>query len=545
MQVQELIKDLQTSLDWEDRRRAARLLGKTKEPEALPALISALEDKDEDVKQAAILALANLGDDSAVDELLKPKIINSENFDIRWAAHFALCKLQKAGDLRVIEEMLKSADDPLWIIRNAATEVLSRQIDLLSQEPAPDNIKIFLRILATSEYEIQEKVISALEEIGKKNIHLMTEGLNSISDNVRAGTARILGEIGDLEVVEPLIKLLSDRNSYVRLSAVLALGKLKDESSLYSLIDKLNDTDKKIRKAAIDVLASFGKSATAPLINSLKYAQGKEFKKNIIKTLGKIKDPASLYLVMQALYDSFSVVRNAAIDAIVAMGDEKTVDKLIEILSVNRASIDNLLDEAQNHPFEHVRIRAIRALGELRDSRAVEVLKKILKEEENHIIVEEVENALAKIGLGAWRRRAAITALGRLGNPKALEPLIERLKDYNRDVRIDAVKALGSLKDKRAVEPILECLSHEDYVLRKESAVVLGIIGAGNPKVTDALIERLRDEKAEVRAEAAKALGRLLDLKAREPLKEALNDSYWSVRRDAENALNNLDAVHQ
>ncbi|MCL5773787.1 MAG: HEAT repeat domain-containing protein [Firmicutes bacterium] len=545
MQVQELIKDLQTSLDWEDRRRAARLLGKMKEPEALLALVSALEDKDEDVKQAAILAIAGFGDESAVDEILKPKIINSENPDIRWAAHFALGRLQRAGDLRIIEEMLKSADDPLWIIRNASTDVLRRQIDLLAQDSSPDNIKILLRILATSEYEIQEKVIGSLEDIGKKNVHLVIEGLLSISDNVRAGTAKILGEIGDTEVVESLMKLLGDENSKVRLFTVLALGRLKDENSIYPLIEKLNDGDKRVRKAAIDVLASFGRNATAPLINSLKYAPGKEFKKNIIKTLGKIKDPASLYNVMQALYDSFSVVRMAAIDAIVAMGDEKTVDKLIEILSVNRASIDNLLDEAQNHPFEHVRIRAIRALGELRDSRAVEVLKRILREEENLIIVEEVQNALAKIGLGSWRRRAAVTALGRIVNLKAVEPLIERLMDYNKDVRIDAARALGSLKDKRAVEPVLECLEHEDYLLRKESAVVLGIIGTGNPKVTEALIRRLKDEKAEVRAEAAKALGRLLDLKAREPLKEALNDSYWSVRRDAENALNNLDAVNQ
>jgi HEAT repeat protein len=54
-----------------------------------------------------------------------------------------------------------------------------------------------------------------------------------------------------------------------------------------------------------------------------------------------------------------------------------------------------------------------------------------------------------------WVRRAAVKALGKIGDPRAIEPLITALKDENRDVREEAAWALGELGDPRAVEPLI------------------------------------------------------------------------------------------
>jgi HEAT repeat protein len=55
-------------------------------------------------------------------------------------------------------------------------------------------------------------------------------------------------------------------------------------------------------------------------------------------------------------------------------------------------------------------------------------------------------------------RCAAATALGRLGVPDAVEPLIDALRDEDEDVRTDAATALAGLRDGRAAVSLLENL---------------------------------------------------------------------------------------
>ena len=58
----------------------------------------------------------------------------------------------------------------------------------------------------------------------------------------------------------------------------------------------------------------------------------------------------------------------------------------------------------------------------------------------------------------------AVEALGRLGDVRAVEPLLAALRDNDRDVRRAAAKALGRLGDVRAVEPLVALLSDSELV---------------------------------------------------------------------------------
>ncbi len=51
-------------------------------------------------------------------------------------------------------------------------------------------------------------------------------------------------------------------------------------------------------------------------------------------------------------------------------------------------------------------------------------------------------------------REKAAQALGKLNNPRAVDPLIQTLKDYDESVRQKAAEALGEIKDPRAIEPL-------------------------------------------------------------------------------------------
>jgi len=86
-----------------------------------------------------------------------------------------------------------------------------------------------------------------------------------------------------------------------------------------------------------------------------------------------------------------------------------------------------------------------------------------------------------------------------LGDERAVEPLIEALKDTGGNVSRNAEIALGSIGDPRAFEPLR-------LMLRKGSRTGWALSRIRHPEVTDALIESLGSENYEVRNDAVRIL---------------------------------------
>lgn len=98
--------------------------------------------------------------------------------------------------------------------------------------------------------------------------------------------------------------------------------------------------------------------------------------------------------------------------------------------------MDYLLPLHQWHPIP-LRIAAIQALAYFRDSRGVDSLVEILRDES--IEVRKV---------GTW-------ALGEIRDCKAVPPLLRLLNDREVIIQIEAIRALGKLQDERAIQPLL------------------------------------------------------------------------------------------
>jgi HEAT repeat protein len=60
------------------------------------------------------------------------------------------------------------------------------------------------------------------------------------------------------------------------------------------------------------------------------------------------------------------------------------------------------------------------------------------------------------------KREEAAQALGKIGDPLAVEHLIKLLGDTDREIRITVLLALGQIGDVRAVEPIISCFGDDD-----------------------------------------------------------------------------------
>jgi HEAT repeat protein len=86
---------------------------------------------------------------------------------------------------------------------------------------------------------------------------------------------------------------------------------------------------------------------------------------------------------------------------------------------------------------------------------------------------------LIEAALGYWNdsmvRESAARALGRIGDPRAVEPLIAALKEE--DGRSSAARAPGEIGDARAVEPLIFALKDEDIGVRSAAAKALDEIG--------------------------------------------------------------------
>ena len=130
------------------------------------------------------------------------------------------------------------------------------------------------------------------------------------------------------------------------------------------------------------------------------------------------------------------------------------------------------------------RAAACQALGRFGDMRAVEPVVRCLGHKHPYV------------------RRAACEALGRLRDARAVEPLVERLGDEYSSVRKAAFQALARLGEGRLAEGVVGAIKGEAEA-RQELA---SLAQEGDLRAVEPLIQRLRDRDSHVRQAVFRAL---------------------------------------
>jgi HEAT repeat protein len=152
-------------------------------------------------------------------------------------------------------------------------------------------------------------------------------------------------------------------------------------------------------------------------------------------------------------------------------------------------------------------------------------------------LTEAVEPLMQQVTLNAFQSGAAITALGKIGDPRAVgvlirscryqnlawiakdalvqigapavEPLIDALQSDHPDVRFMAVRVLGELGDPRAVAPLESLITTEPDETNRQLA---------RSTLKGLLLDGLTDPDPAVRELAVGGLDRLGDARTIEPL---------------------------
>jgi HEAT repeat protein len=184
------------------------------------------------------------------------------------------------------------------------------------------------------------------------------------------------------------------------------------------------------------------------------------------------------------------------------------------------ALIETALDASGEPP--PVRNAALRSLERIRHPGAVPPLIAALGSEET------------------WFQPRAATVLARIGGP-AVEPLVRELADASRPavIRRWAAHVLGEIGDRRALRRLHEALADVDPELRARAAKALGRLRDAS-SVGPLLDRLLTDPSAFVRTSVARALGQLPTRETVEFLTRSLSDPEWWVRLRAVESLANL-----
>jgi len=454
------VRDLQQG-DATQRREAAfqlHQLGPEAAP-ALPALIKALEDREQQVWFHSIMTLAEIGP-AAPDAV--PELINDLN--------------QGGGRRR------RGYTGQVWY-----------------------------------------RTAYALGKIGEPALPALIEALGHESESVRSGAAKALTWLGPkAEPAMPkLLGQLNDSRNLPRQYAAEALGMIGPKA-VPPLLEALGAPEAPVRQAAAEALAWMGPSARAEagptLLATLDKESSPDVRAECIRSLSKLQsaDEAFVSLLLRALGSDEETEKHEAVSALLLLEppESKTVPRLIERLQSKNAEVRRqaayvlgrlgpsaqeavaplvavVLEEPDPQPGEDPFLAALIQIG----TPAVPALLASL---------EKVD--VAALGKEHW----IITTLKEMGEP-ALPALMASLDSPTISVRVGATQAIRQmgLLARRAEGPLMDHLDDPEAPVR--AGAILGLISIGAPlaNLAPRFEEALKDDAPEVRRAAAVAFAEI------------------------------------
>lgn len=313
-----LINALKHADDWV-RRDAASSLGQIGDPQAVLPLIELLNDQDSWTRQTVIRALENIGNEAALDGLV---LALRDRDELTWQA--AAKALEKFGE-KAREALQKVAQDD----DSMAHERIQEALRLLDDTQAGGELLARMRS-ADAKTRIQ-----AFEEAkSKADVETLIAYLRNFTDPYLADrVVEALGEIGDVQAIQPIINVLVYPMFNSKVSqALVKIG----QPSAESLINLLNDVElqkchhplnwKQIQQQAILTLGKVGGDrAYETLVRLIR--QNNENLHYVIGALAYIGPMATEDLI-PLLDSSIPGIRRLTIEALGRIGNARAIEVL-------------------------------------------------------------------------------------------------------------------------------------------------------------------------------------------------------------------------
>ncbi|MEW6599360.1 MAG: DUF3859 domain-containing protein [Nitrospirota bacterium] len=545
--------------DWFVREAALLSLVKIAEPAYVAPLIEDFSREDEPLIRKSILQALSTRDDINYARILCDRLIDPDH-SVRTAALEGLIKNKNSNEF--LRTALNDRDDKLSM---TALFELARRNDASALRLLPEilkDINTYNRLeAAVILADIKDgRAFEALMEVAKlkdpgiKNATVNQKVAGSFGsgnpareaeeENQRLAVRAIhaLGILGDSRALGIINEAMTHQNTYIAEAALEALGMMPYPESISYLIEYIAQGDKPRIYEARNSLIRIGELSVTPMIESLRKEKGMRLRniqnefKYIMREIGK---PSITYLA-KALKDKNPAVKRYAIEALSLLKAVEAVKPMVNALYDKDAQVRSYAESY----LKDMGAQAVKRLLPLMNEKdpvvrlsALRILGTLGEE-------RALDPLLKALGNDKLRSVAseAIEPLGGIKHSRALKTLIQLLKDDNSNIRHHAINALGSMGDNQAVTPLLELLETEkDINMLNRIINSLSLIGDKN--ASQKIIVFLNHDNSQTRIQAATALLKIAAPDSVAALVNALGDKESIVRDYSYKALKEITKI--
>lgn len=395
---------------------AIALAGLASDAEAVAAVLPQMDDPMVYERGLALVErLGSAANDALVDVLERASrtggsaVQGGLEFTSREALYRLIGALPGEVDGRLLTPLLEGLQDPLETIASAACDALKRIGGRSSMAP--------LYRACGRDGTVGEHAAEALAEIAQRQAALRPGGDHDEVMLLIGGSwpqtgasarnlCRVVGRLGLVAFVPPLVSMLGSNDVGVRVAAALALGSIAgDHEGISALCFSLADEDPQVRAAAC-------------------------------RSLGQLRTVESVHPLMGATSDPVALVRAAAVQALVAIDNPIALARMREII----------LDDSSTNVVVH----AIAALGRSNLDQDLNLLMNLSRSDDYEVV------------------KAAARALKAYRAHRATAALLGLLAHERWDVRWAAAEVLSERGDATALGPLEHSRTFEQDALVRQ-----------------------------------------------------------------------------
>ena len=395
-------------------------------PRAVPAILEALRNAEEDEIVALLLRVVNVaGRQESIPSILP--FLDHDNPMIR---RLAIETLGEIPDPTSIDYLLAKLDDYDVASQQAAVNSVSALVTAFP-EIENDVMSKIRRLLQSHSIPIKLNSLSVFVNIQGEGYHDELLLASKDSDpTIRQKAISLMGKFGEDRFADQLVLSLADEATSVRLAAINAIVRLRPETGLEPLISSLDDDDIWIRTAAAQALGEYQHPASIdPLMRHLTH-DPPPVRIAVIEALGKSLDPRVKDILFQCLEEADPEIQRAAMLALARIPGRDVFDRLIAALS---------------SPDWRIRAAAATALGSRGDRAALASLHRALDDPDTYV------QQSAVLGLDKVADRSSFPFLFKaLENSAILDDVSEvfvRHKELYRDLLEEAWRTADSRRE--------------------------------------------------------------------------------------------------
>jgi HEAT repeat protein/tRNA A-37 threonylcarbamoyl transferase component Bud32 len=392
----------------------------------------------------------------------------------------------------MVEENARAVSGIAWALSSSRNYSPSLLLDLLSEPGMPRPALLSVIGAQRDRIPLRDLLTAAYQQDAAE----------------KAALFRIISEVADVGAVDELLARVEGQDPIARMHIISILAKFDRPRVRSALQSTLKDSNKRVRAAALQAIAGMSGAIDPGQIAPMLKDAEMEVQNLAVEILCKAAHPETVHHLVDVLKDESEYARRAAVEVLNEIGDERSVKDLLQAIKdddwwvrsraadalgrIGGPRVINAALSLVNDRDQEIRRTAIEILNQTRDERAVKHL------------IEATRDA------DWWVSERAVDALGMMGSRKAVPRLLEMIQSNPKSVST-VVRALGKIADPRALEPVIGTLGRpeSDVLIEAVTALVKLADDHSQEQVVVAIVPLTGSQEPSVAEAAKRALSEL------------------------------------